>query len=131
MKWLKNVVYFLLTATFFGICWLSFTIYTSLMTERLPWYDSCGMQFLVILVLSCPVMVGIGVGYIVLGRFMPIGRPIKILPFAAAGSIGALIFINGSLGLGMQITGTAFCVLAAVGAIALAIRDLRHSWKSQ
>jgi hypothetical protein len=94
------------------------------MSKELPWYEPCGMQFLAILVVSCPAMILIGISFIVLGRFMRIGNPTKILPFATAMAIVSLIFIDGSLGSGMQITGTAFCVIAALASMIFAIIDL-------
>ena len=94
------------------------------MSKKLPWYEPCGMQFLAILVVSCPAMVMTGISFVVLGRFMKIGNPTKILPFATAVAIASLIFIDGSLGSGMQITGTAFCVIAAFAAMIFGITDL-------
>lgn len=100
------------------------------MSKKLLWYEPCGMQFLAILVVSCPVMVMIGISYIVLGRFIRVGKPTKILPFATAVAIASLIFIDGSLGSGMQITGTAFCVIAAIASIIIGINDLIKGSKS-
>ena len=116
---------------FLWICWFSFTIYTSLMSPRLPWYEPCGMQFLAILVLSCPAMIGLGIGYFILARFMPMGRSIRILPFATSAALGALVFIDDSLGLGMQVAGTACCVLAALAAIDISIYDMVLKKKSE
>jgi hypothetical protein len=100
------------------------------MSKKLPWYEPCGMQFLAILVISCPAMVMTGISYIVLGRFMRVGKPTKILPFATAVAIASLIFIDGSLGSGMQITGTAFCVMAAISSMIFGINDLIKGSKS-
>ncbi|MFC1497908.1 hypothetical protein ACFLS1_05480 [Verrucomicrobiota bacterium] len=124
MKYSKQIIYLCLILAFLWACWFSFTIYTSLMSKHLPWYEPCGMQFLVILVFSCPVMFGIGIAYIILGRFMPIGKPTKILPFVTGTAITSLVFIDDSLGLGMQVAGAACCVLAAISMICLAIKDL-------
>jgi hypothetical protein len=125
MRYFKRVLYVLLTLAFLWICWVSFAVYTSLMSQRLPWYEPCGMQFLVILVFSCPVMFGLGIAYLVLARFIPVGRSTKILPFATGVAIGALVLIDGSLGRGMQFVGAACCVLAALLAVGFAIQDLK------
>jgi hypothetical protein len=101
------------------------------MSKKLPWYEPCGMQFLAILVISCPAMMMTGISYIVLGRFMRVGKQTKILPFATAVAIASLIFIDGSLGSGMQITGTAFCVIAAFSSIIFGINDLIRASKSE
>lgn len=89
------------------------------------------MQFLAILVISCSSMMMTGISYIVLGRFMRVGNQTKILPFATAVAIASLIFIDGSLGSGMQITGTTFCVIAAVSSIIFGINDLIRGNKSE
>lgn len=125
-----KIIYLVLCIFFISVCFFSFTIYTSLMSKKLLWYEPCGMQFLAILVVSCPVMVMIGISYIVLGRFIRVGKPTKILPFATAVAIASLIFIDGSLGSGMQITGTAFCVIAAIASIIIGINDLIKGSKS-
>lgn len=125
MKYTKKIIYLIVTLAFLLVCCFSFTIYTSLMSERLPWYDPCGMQFLVILVLSWPAMFGVGIAYLVLARFMFIGKSTKILPFATGSAIGVLVLIDGSLGSGMQWAGALCCVLAAWLTIRFAIWDLK------
>ncbi|MGB2929476.1 MAG: hypothetical protein WBB70_11230 [Desulfobacterales bacterium] len=128
---IKTKIIYLVPCIFFILaCFFSVTIYTSLMSKKLPWYEPCGMQFLAILVISCPAMVMTGISYIVLGRFMRVGKPTKILPFATAVAIASLIFIDGSLGSGMQITGTAFCVMAAISSMIFGINDLIKGSKS-
>ncbi len=129
MKYLKPLIYILLTLAFLWSCWFSFTIYTSLLSKRLPWYEPCGLQFLAILTVSCPVMYGIGMAYLVLGRFVPINRATKILPFATATVIGLLAF--GPLSFAMQIAGATCCALAAVVAIICAVTDRARSKSKQ
>jgi L-cysteine desulfidase len=129
MKYLKPSIYILLTLAFLWSCWFSFTIYTSLLSERLPWYEPCGLQFLAILTVSCPVMYGVGMAYLVLGRFMPINSATKILPFATATVIGLLAF--GPLSFAMQIAGTICSALAAVLVVVCAVTDLARSTSEQ
>jgi hypothetical protein len=77
-------------------------IYTSMMSDKLPWYESCGMQFLAILIISCPALIIIGFFELLLSRFMPISQKLKLLPFACSLGMGLLIFIDQSLGFIMQ-----------------------------
>jgi hypothetical protein len=124
MKALQQILYILSLLAFLVVCFFSFMIYTSLMDDRLPWHEPCGMQFVLVLFVSCPAMFAIGAAYWAMGRHMQILKATVILPFATSGALGLLLFIDESLGTGMQIAGTIFCILAAVASVGLAIVDL-------
>jgi hypothetical protein len=72
------------------------------------------------------IMFGIGIGHLVLARFMQIRKASRILPFATSVVLGSLVLIDGSLGSSMQLAGTATCVLAALLAIVFASHDLKN-----
>lgn len=48
-------------------------IYTSL-NKNLPWYEPCGMQFLVVLILYCPALIVVGIAQITLGKFVKMSK---------------------------------------------------------
>ena len=80
----------------------------------MPWYEPCGMQFLAIVILSCPAFIGIGIGELILGKFMNISKRLKILPFLCCLGMGLPIFIDGGLGIVMQILGTTVGLLTLI-----------------
>jgi len=94
------------------------------MSAKLPWYEPCGMQFLVILVFSCPVYILIGIMLRILGKFITISKRVKMLPFLCCLGLGLPILIDGGLGLGMQIAGTLIGLLTIFVTIPFVILDL-------
>jgi hypothetical protein len=123
MKRIKYITSLMLLSAFLWTCWTSFMIYTSLMSESLPWYEPCGMQFLAILVISCPAMILIGIGELILGRFVSLSRTSKTLPFCTAAVLGLLVFADGSLGFVMQIAGATTSIIAAIASVVLFVLD--------
>ena len=98
-------------------------IFTSLMSEKLPWYEPCGMQFLIIYFFVLLFFV-IGGFEVAIGEFIPISKTIKLLPFIT-GIIMAIIITTGdSLKLWMQISGTSIGLLSAIVAIVFTVKDL-------
>ena len=120
----KIVIFIILNVLFILVTIWSVMIYTSLMSEKLPWYEPCGMQFLVILVFSCPVYILIGIMLRILGKFITISKRVKMLPFLCCLGLGLPILIDGGLGLGMQITGTLIGLLTIFVTISFVILDL-------
>ena len=116
-KRLKVILYVLINLFFILSVFLSLTIYTSLMSEKLSWYEPCGMQFLAVVFILCPTFLIIGILQLILGRFMAISKWSKLSPFICLGGMGLPIFLDGSLGLAMQITG----ILAGIVAITMTI----------
>ncbi len=98
-------------------------IYTSLFKQS-PWYEPCGMQFLAILIVSCPFLVMIGIGQIILGKFISISNAAKAFPFLACAGLGFPVLADGSLGTGMQIAGLVIGGGIIIIAIALVTHDL-------
>jgi hypothetical protein len=99
-------------------------IYTSLMSESLPWYEPCGMQFLIIIVYSTPALIAVGIVNIILARFIKLSKTAKIFPFIIAVALVLPVLIDGSLGYEMQIIGAALSIIGAVGIIIITIREL-------
>jgi|WetSurMetagenome_2_1015567.scaffolds.fasta_scaffold1629662_1 hypothetical protein len=100
-------------------------IYTSMMSDKLPWYESCGMQFLAILIISCPALIIIGLFEMLLSRFMLISQKLKLLPFACSLGMGLLIFIDQSLGFIMQILGTILGIVTVMATAYFTIKDAK------
>lgn len=125
----KYVIGLLVLTAFLWTCWFSFTIYTSLMSKELPWYEPCGMQFLAILIISCPLLVLIGLVDLFLSRCIKLSRTLKLLPFCTAGILGLLVIIDGSLGFTMQIIGSLTCVTAMLLAVTFFVLDVKK-WKA-
>ena len=107
------------------ILW-SVMIYTSLMSKRLPWYEPCGMQFLAILVLSCPALIGIGIGELILGKFISISKRLRFLPFLCCLGMGLPILVDGGLGIIMQMFGTTVGLTTAILVILFTVIDTKR-----
>ncbi len=120
----KIILYITLNISLILVILWSLMIYTSLMSEKLPWYEPCGMQFLVILIISLPLFITIGVLEILLGKFMPISKTMKLLPFITGVGMALLVLVCGSLRFWMQITGTLIGLVSILVTIIYTIKDL-------
>ena len=129
MSKFRIIVYHTLAVIFIVSCAFSFIIYTSLLSEYIPWHDPCGMQFLAIVIISCPAMFITGIIYLVLSRYMQIRKTTILLPFITAAIIGSLLFIDGSLGLIMQLVGATTCVAALAISIFFSRKDYATGMK--
>jgi hypothetical protein len=116
---IKIYLLIILNAFFVVVVLWSMMIYTSLMSDKLPWYEPCGEQFLAILILSCPIFIIFGIIELLLGRFINIYKRLKYLPFICCFGMGLPILIDGSLWLGVQIVGTIFGLITVIAAIYL------------
>jgi hypothetical protein len=94
------------------------------MNENLPWYEPCGMQFLILVVYCLPAMIMIGIVNIILGKFIKILRVSKIFPIIIGLALALPVFIDGSLGYEMQVIGTVISIVGAVGIIIILIKQL-------
>ncbi|MCP4267929.1 MAG: hypothetical protein GY777_20560 [Candidatus Brocadiaceae bacterium] len=101
----------------------SLMIFTSLMSEKLPWYEPCGMQFIIIYFFVLLFFV-IGGFEVAIGEFIPISKTIKLLPFITGIIMALIITIGDSLKLWMQISGTSIGLLSAIVAIVFTVKDL-------
>ena len=126
----KPIIFVICNLFLLALLFLSFQIYTSLF-KNVPWHESCGMQFLVILIISAPGFIAMGVAFLVLSRSYPIRKTHKILPFAAAVLLTAPIFIDGGLSLPMQLFGAGTCIFLAILNTALTIENLVSYRKQQ
>jgi len=130
MAIIKKITFYLFISLFLLICFFTFTIFTSLMSKQLPWYEPCGMQFMAILIISCPALFVLGIAYTIFGDSISAGKLAKGLPYLTLIIIGSLVLIDGSLGSLMQIAGATTCVIASGLAIFLGIRDQKDNNKN-
>lgn len=107
-----HACFVLLNMVFVGVLGLSVLIYTSRMSERLPWYTPEGLQFLTILVFCCPAFLVVGVLQLFLSRFRKVSMILRILPFVSIPVLGLPIVIDPGLGLGVQVSGMVFGLVA-------------------
>lgn len=84
MRYVKLFIYSLLTGAFLFIWIVIVLVLSSQRIGDQPWHRPFGVEFLFLLLCSCPASVGIGVGHVVLGFSMPTTRLTKVLPFVAA-----------------------------------------------
>ena len=103
----------------------SMMIYTSL-NKNLPWYEPCGMQFLAVLILSCPALIIIGCTQIVLAKALNTSIWTRILPFITCAGLALPILLEDGLGKTMQIIGTLFCAVSILGAVYLVVKDMKR-----
>lgn len=116
--------YFLVDSFFIWLCYTSFKIFTSLLSPDLPWYEPDGMQFMIVLLIILPLMIGAGFLLRVVGESIPINRRMKKIPFVVSIGLFALIIFDGSLSLFMQITGAIICIFAVIATVAFFVIDI-------
>lgn len=125
----KKIIAFTLLFTLKGLFLLvvlwSMMIYTSL-NKNLSWYDPCGMQFLAVLILSCPALIIIGCAQNFLCRSLNISSWSRRLPFVTCAGLALPILFDGGLGKIMQIIGTVICVTSIIAVIYLAVIDVKR-----
>ncbi len=116
----KSFIFVILNLAFLFVLLWSLMIYTSLF-KNMPWYEPCGMQFLVIFLISDPAFLIIGVALLILGRFYRISRSNRWFPFIAIAALSVPILIDGSLSpitllIGTSL-GTVLCFLIIISTI--------------
>lgn len=121
---IKKISYLLLNFIMLLTLGFSLMIYTSL-HKGLPWYDGCGMQFLIILILLVPVLLGVGFGFIMLNRIYSISGFNKRLPFYCLVGILLPILIDGSLSIIMTTTGTFLSIIFILMTIYTSISHIK------
>lgn len=125
MKERTTIIFYVLINLLFVLTTLwSLMIYTSLMSEKLPWYEPCGMQFLAILIFSCPIFLIIGIIQLIFGKFIAISKWVKLSPFIGCAGMGLPIFIDDGLGIIMQIFGTLIGIVTISITITFVVFDL-------
>lgn len=108
----------------------SLMIYTSL-EKGLPWYEPCGMQFLVIFCMSDPAFLVLGIALFILGRFYRMRLFNKLLPFIAIAGLSLPILIDGSLSRSTLLAGTLIGAVLVFLVIAATIRNLLSQKRRQ
>lgn len=124
MKCVKLLVYGLLTIAFLFIWVVIVLVLSSQRIGDHPWHRPFGVEFLFLLLCSCPASAGIGVGHVVLGLFMPTTRLTKVLPFVAAAvafSPFCLVRVH-FVGETLALCGAAMVILC----LSCAVNDLRR-----
>ncbi|MCY6369473.1 hypothetical protein [Clostridium ganghwense] len=104
---IRNITYTILNLSQIIVLLFALMIYTSF-NKNLPWYESCGTQFLVIPIVCIPLLLMIGVGLKFLSKKYNMSSLNIKLPFYSA----AAIFLPIILDLGMLSR-----VLVAIGAL--------------
>jgi len=104
----------------------SLMIYTSTI-EGLPWYEPCGMQFLIIFIFFAPAFLAIGAVLFILSKYYHISRLSKSLPFIAAAGLSLPLFgpLNRGISIGLPIN-IALCLLV----VAATVMNLMHGKNS-
>jgi hypothetical protein len=121
----KIYILIFLNAIFLLTILWSIMIYTSLLSEKLPWYEPCGMQFFAILILCCPTFIVIGIIEILFDKFLVTSKPLKFLPFICSLGMGLPILIDGTLGIEMQIIGASIGLFSVVSTIYFTIQNVK------
>ncbi len=119
----KQILFVIINILLLLLISKSLMIFTSLMSEKLPWYEPCGMQFLIIYFFVLLFFV-IGGFEVAIGGFIPISKTIKLLPFVTGIIMALIVTIGGPLKLWMQILGTSIGLLSAIVAIVFTVKDL-------
>lgn len=99
-------------------------IYTSL-NKNMPWYDSCGMQFLVIIILS-PLLAIIGASLLALNKKLHFNKPNARFHFIAMFCTVVPLIVDGSLSTPTLIIGGSFCVISIILIIYSVITNLKN-----
>lgn len=84
------------------------------------------MQFLAVLILSCPALIIIGCAQIVLARSLNTSIWSRRLPFITCAGLALPILFGGGLGKTMQIIGTVIGAISIVAVLYLAVLDTRR-----
>lgn len=114
----KTVIYCSLNLLLLLALLWSLRLYTSSF-EKLPWYEPCGMQFLLIFLLSDPVFLAIGIALLILSRYYHISKLNKWLPFIAIAGLSLPLFgpLNRGELIGLPIN-IILCLLVVITTIA-------------
>ncbi|PAB60081.1 hypothetical protein [Anaeromicrobium sediminis] len=118
MDLIKKTAYIALHVIELLVLGFSLIIYTSL-NKQLPWYESCGTQFLAIFMLSIPSLIFIGIGFIILNKKYELKKLNIKIPFYSAIGLGLPILIDGGLSKITITIGTFLCVMSILVTIAI------------
>ncbi len=121
---IKNIIYIILNLLYIGVMGFSLMIYTSL-NKNLPWYESCGTQFLAIPILSVPLLLVVGICLKVLSRKYSINSLNIKLPFYTIIGIFLPLIIDGGLSKITIAFGTFFCVMFIFADMYVVINNFR------
>ncbi|MFC1483150.1 hypothetical protein ACFL56_02705 [Candidatus Margulisiibacteriota bacterium] len=80
-KILPILCFIIINILFIFTLLISIQIYTSQLSNKLPWYEPCGMQFALIIVFMLPMFILIGIGQFITSKFIPILNIHTYLPF--------------------------------------------------
>ncbi|CEN76191.1 Uncharacterised protein [[Clostridium] sordellii] len=107
-----SIIFFILNLLLTATIVLSEYIYSSYYNV-FSWYENCGTQFLIILIISIPIFILLSVLYYLLGRKNIISGLSKNLPLISLGVFLIPIIIDTSLSPAVVSVGTflGFCVL--------------------
>jgi len=107
----------------------SLMIYTSLF-KGVPWYESCGLQFLGIFLWSDPGFLILGIALFILGRFIRISLFNRVLPLIAIVCLSLPILIDESLSRITLLIGAAIGIIIFVATIVSTVKNLIYQNKN-
>ena len=125
----KPLAFVLLNVLFLCVLLWSLVIYTSTF-EASPWYESCGMQFMAIFIISDPSFLILGITLLALSKFFPISKINKWLPFIAIAGLSLPLFgpLNRGILIGLPINIT-LCLFVVVTTITTLVSNRRVTKK--
>lgn len=91
---IKIYLFIILNSFFVVVVLWSLMIYTSQMSNKLPWYEPDGIIFMAIPLLSCPVFIVLGIIEFILSEFININKILKFLPFMCSLGMGLPVLIE-------------------------------------
>ncbi|CAH2214178.1 hypothetical protein [Tepidibacter aestuarii] len=106
---IKSITYIVLNSLYIVVMGFSLMIYTSL-NKNLPWYESCGTQFLAIPILSVPILLVLGICLKVLSKKYAMSSLNIKVPFYTIMGMFLPLVIDGGLSKITIAIGTFFCV---------------------
>ena len=121
----KSILYVILNLLYIAVMGFSLMIYTSL-NKNLPWYESCGTQFLAIPIISVPVLLLVGVCLKILSRKYYINSLNIKLPFYTIIGVFLPLIIDGGLSKITITIGTFFCIVFIFTDIYVSIKTFKN-----
>lgn len=120
----KKIIYGILHIVMICTLLFSLMIYTSL-NKSVPWYESCGIQFLTILMISVPILLIIGIALRFLNKKYMMQKKNLMLPFYALAGISLPILIDGTLSKITIFIGTVLCIGFIIQTVVIVISNFR------
>ncbi len=101
----------------------SVLVYTRFLADHLwgPVMRVCGIEFLMMHLIYCPVFLAVAIGLVILGRSFPISRLNKWLPFLALGNFFLAVPTMAS-----GLVGVALCTLIIAATAVVVVSQLRQ-----